>query len=131
MAKPFVCALEGHSDALTALAVPRRGVLVQCVSGGADGEVRAWDLAARQCVWSSGAAHVGSVKGLTLTRDGADVLSCGERQIKRWRLEVAQSTGQRTQITLNDAKPPLETWTSSTSPSPPPRILQPSRNHPR
>ena len=39
MAKPFVCALEGHSDALTALAVPRRGVLVQCVSGGADGEV--------------------------------------------------------------------------------------------
>ena len=115
MAKPFVCALEGHSDALTALAVPRRGVLVQCVSGGADGEVRAWDLAARQCVWSSGAAHVGSVKGLTLTRDGTDVLSCGERQIKRWRLEVAQSTGQRTQITLNEAKPPLETWTSSTS----------------
>ena len=82
---------------------------------GADGEVRAWDLAARQCVWSSGAAHVGSVKGLTLTRDGTDVLSCGERQIKRWRLEVAQSTGQRTQITLNEAKPPLETWTSSTS----------------
>ena len=82
MAKPFVCALEGHSDALTALAVPRRGVLVQCVSGGADGEVRAWDLAARQCVWSSGAAHVGSVKGLTLTRDGTDVLSCGERQNK-------------------------------------------------
>lgn len=115
MAKPFVCALEGHSDALTALAVPRRGVLVQCVTGGADGEIRAWDLASRQCVWSSGAAHVGAVKGLTLTREGSDVLSCGERSIKRWRLEVAQSTGQRTQIALGEAKPPLETWTSSSA----------------
>ena len=51
MAKPFVCALDGHRDAITCLGTPRRGQLVQVVSGGADGECRAWDLASRTCVW--------------------------------------------------------------------------------
>ncbi|KAK7254762.1 cullin-associated protein [Aureococcus anophagefferens] len=39
MAKPFVCALDGHRDAITCLGTPRRGQLVQVVSGGAHGRV--------------------------------------------------------------------------------------------
>ena len=86
MAKPFVCALEGHADAVTALAVPRSGTLVQCVSGGADGACIAWDLAGRSRVWTSH-AHAGAVTGLALCGDGF-FLSCGERSVKRWPLVV-------------------------------------------
>eukprot|EP00629_Pelagomonadales_sp_RCC1024_P008730 CAMPEP_0119297320 /NCGR_PEP_ID=MMETSP1329-20130426/51014_1 /TAXON_ID=114041 /ORGANISM="Genus nov. species nov., Strain RCC1024" /LENGTH=436 /DNA_ID=CAMNT_0007298259 /DNA_START=45 /DNA_END=1352 /DNA_ORIENTATION=+ len=103
MAKPFVCALEGHADALTALAAPRRGQLIQCITGGADGEVRAWDLAGRKCAWRA-AAHASAVTGVALSRNGASILSCGERSVKRWALEVADS--------LEDRPTPLQTWTS-------------------
>ncbi|KAH8093334.1 hypothetical protein JL720_4458 [Aureococcus anophagefferens] len=92
MAKPFVCALDGHRDAITCLGTPRRGQLVQVVSGGADGECRAWDLASRKCVWRA-PAHAGPVAGVVLARAGDSFFSCGERSIKRWALEVAATSG--------------------------------------
>lgn len=106
MAKPLVCALEGHADAVTALAVPRRGALVQCVSGGADGDVRAWDLAGRSCVWAT-AAHAGAVTGIVISGDGKSFYSAGERSVKRWPL-VAGSGGARVEGAVASA-----TWTSA------------------
>ena len=110
MAKPFVCAMDGHRDALTCLGVPRRGQVVQAVSGGADGECRAWDLASRKCVWRSG-AHVGPVAGVVVSRDGGSFYSCGDRSIKRWALRVAAQSGGSLE---DDGAPeePADTWTS-------------------
>lgn len=116
MAKPFVCALDGHRDAITCLGTPRRGQLVQVVSGGADGECRAWDLASRTCVWRA-PAHAGPVAGVVLARAGDSFFSCGERSIKRWALEVAATSGGSLEGDErrggDDRRPePLNVWTS-------------------
>ena len=47
-AKPFVASLAGHSESVYSLCRHPRN-LRQVVSGGADGEVRIWDVPSREC----------------------------------------------------------------------------------
>jgi WD repeat and SOF domain-containing protein 1 len=86
-AKPFVAALDGHSDGIYSLAMNPRS-LVAFISGACDGEVRMWDLAHRKTVWSA-YAHAGIVTGLTVAPDGDSFFSCGEdKTIKQWALQI-------------------------------------------
>ena len=51
-AKPFVAAMDDHSDAVWCTATsPTR--VTQFVSGSCDGEIRIWDLALKRTVWAS------------------------------------------------------------------------------
>lgn len=79
--KPFIAALDGHSDSVTCM-TNVGGSLTQVASGSADGEVRMWDLQGKNTAWKS-RAHDGFVKGLCSDKDGKYILSCGsDRTIK-------------------------------------------------
>jgi len=61
-AKPFVAALDGHSDGVYCLA--KHPTRLSCaLSGSADGEVRMWNLASQRCIFSS-VLHKGFVRGI-------------------------------------------------------------------
>lgn len=84
-AAPFVAALTGHSDGVTALSVSPRST-VALVSGAADGEVAVWDLASRLSLWKA-AAHAGCVRSVAVTRDGDFFLSSGDDwRVRMWRM---------------------------------------------
>lgn len=86
-AKPFVGALDGHCDSVSALATSPSS-LVAFVSGAADGEIRVWDLPRRKCVWSV-YGHRGSVRGLAVSPSGGHFFSCSEdKTVKQWSLHV-------------------------------------------
>ncbi|XP_060574152.1 DDB1- and CUL4-associated factor 13-like [Ruditapes philippinarum] len=84
-AKPFIGSLDGHRDGVHSLAKhPTRLSLL--LSGACDGEIRAWDLARRQCV-SHVQAHDGFVNGLCSIPDGTGFMSCGtDKTVKQWSL---------------------------------------------
>jgi WD repeat and SOF domain-containing protein 1 len=86
-AKPFVGALDGHCDSVSALAASPSS-LVAFVSGAADGEIRVWDLPRRKCVWSC-YGHRGFVRGLAVSPRGDSFYSCSEdKTVKKWALHV-------------------------------------------
>uniref|UniRef100_A0A7S1XXE0 Sof1-like protein domain-containing protein n=1 Tax=Phaeomonas parva TaxID=124430 RepID=A0A7S1XXE0_9STRA len=100
-AKPFVGALDGHMDGVWCTANCKRS-LVEFISGSCDGEIKAWDLAQRRCVWTR-PAHDGFVRGISIEPHNAFFLSCGDDcTIKKWRLQVDDSS--------EDAMQPDYTW---------------------
>lgn len=86
MAKPFVGALDGHSDGVHCLSVVRsRNAAL--ISGSCDGEVRVWDLAHKTCVWAA-AAHTGFVRGIAPDETGESFYTCGDdKAVRRWSLQ--------------------------------------------
>jgi len=93
-AKPFIGALEGHSDGVYCTATSKTN-LVQFFSGACDGEIRVWDLAFRKCVWSV-YGHSGFVNGLTVSNDGEFFFSCGtDKIIKMWKVGIAENKNQQ------------------------------------
>ena len=93
-ARPFVAALEGHCDGITALArSPTR--LNSLVSGAADGEVRLWNVPERRALVTM-VGHTRAVQGLAVSRDGSLAVSCSDDCTARlWRLPVAHKVGSR------------------------------------
>jgi DDB1- and CUL4-associated factor 13 len=86
-AKPFIGALDGHSDGVSALATSSKS-LVAFISGASDGEIRVWDLPRRKCVWNA-YGHKGSVRGLAVAASGSVFYSCSEdKMVKQWSLKV-------------------------------------------
>lgn len=84
-AKPFVAALDGHADGVSAMAASPTS-LVAFVSGSCDGEVRVWDLAHHKCLWSA-YAHSGFVRGLSVDASGECFFSAGDdKTVKQWRM---------------------------------------------
>lgn len=75
-AKPFVAALEGHTDGVYRMA-PSRHSLVAFLTGSCDGEVRLWDLAHQACV-KRVYAHSGFVRGLAVSHDGRHFFTAGD-----------------------------------------------------
>jgi WD repeat and SOF domain-containing protein 1 len=61
-AKPFLAALDNHSDGVTALA-KSRGNLIDMLSGSADGEIMFWNMPERRATYQLN-AHQGFVRGL-------------------------------------------------------------------
>lgn len=77
-AKPFLASLDGgHRDAVTASAMSR-SALAPFVSGGADGEVRIWDLSSRKCVAALPGGHSRAVTGVVFDNDGRNFYSCSD-----------------------------------------------------
>ena len=82
-AKPLIGAMDDHSDGVWCMARSPRS-LTLFASGSADGEVRIWDLARQQAVWTT-YAHQGFVRGMTVSRDGRHLFTCGDdKTIKKW-----------------------------------------------
>ncbi|KAJ1531122.1 DDB1- and CUL4-associated factor 13 [Nowakowskiella sp. JEL0078] len=82
-AKPFVAALSGHIDGVYCLA-KHPTVLNTIVSGSADGEMRLWDLAAQETLWST-TAHKGFVRGIAFVPFRDSFFSVGEdKVVKLW-----------------------------------------------
>ncbi|CAG8567704.1 9299_t:CDS:2 [Ambispora leptoticha] len=83
-AKPFIGALSGHADGVYCLAKhPHK--LSTVLSGSGDGEIRLWDLSARETRWKIN-AHKGIVKGVCCSPRGDSYLSCGiDKTVKLWK----------------------------------------------
>jgi WD repeat and SOF domain-containing protein 1 len=90
-AKPFIGALDGHTDALYCSSTVRNKV-VPFISGACDGEVRVWDLKRRVCVWNA-AAHAGFVRGVAPDTRGRTFYSVGDdKTIKQWSLDAVRGS---------------------------------------
>lgn len=89
-AKPFVGALAGHSDGVTCMSkCPDR---LNCiVSGASDGEIRVWDVAARQGIRKF-LGHTGPISGLSVSAQGDACVSCSsDSTVRLWRLGSASA----------------------------------------
>mmetsp|Transcript_78252 Transcript_78252/g.162508 ORF Transcript_78252/g.162508 Transcript_78252/m.162508 type:complete len:445 (+) Transcript_78252:121-1455(+) len=85
--KPFVKALDGHTDSIKCLAVARRGG-APLLSGACDGEVRVWNLQQLTCGAVVPRAHEGFVRDITVNPQDTHVFTCGDdKTVKGWRLD--------------------------------------------
>ena len=85
-AKPFIGALDGHSDGVFCSSSVRNKN-VPFITGACDGELKVWDLSRRVCFWSA-VAHQGFVRGVSPDPTGATFFSCGDdKVVKQWALE--------------------------------------------
>lgn len=90
-AKPFLGALDGHRDGITCVC-KHPGALSTIASAAADGEIRLWQLANRNCT-SSWQAHEGVIRGLTFDPSGDRLLSCADdKTIKSWSTATVSDT---------------------------------------
>ncbi|KAL0582958.1 hypothetical protein ABG067_007091 [Albugo candida] len=97
-AKPFVGALDGHSDGVSTLSTSA------FLSGASDGEIRVWDLPSRKCLWSC-YGHRGSVRGLVSTPSGDAFYSCSEdKTVKLWSLSSTGNEEKTEPITVYTSK---------------------------
>lgn len=84
-AKPFVAALEGHTDSVAAMAMSR-SKLCDLFTGSCNGEVMMWNLFTKGKGILMG-SHEGFVKGLCTNPEGTLLYSCGnDKYLKCWRV---------------------------------------------
>lgn len=82
-AKPFVGALDGHTDAVKCLA-RTKSQLTPLYSGSCDGEIKLWNLANKKAVRTV-RAHQGFVRGMCTGWNDKFLFSCGDdKAIKQW-----------------------------------------------
>jgi len=82
-AKPFVAALDGHSDGVYSLCKHPQSLSL-IISGSCDGEIRVWHLSSKKTLYSV-PAHSGFVRGITVAQNGKSFFSCGDdRTVKQW-----------------------------------------------
>ena len=113
-AKPFLYALDGHHDGVSALA-KNPAKLAEIVSGSYDGEVRAWNLMRKSTLYSI-MAHDGVVNGLSYVPGQEKFVSCGDDKIvKLWSMESLQNQSlgfrpspEAPNVLKNDYKPDFE-----------------------
>mmetsp|Transcript_19701 Transcript_19701/g.35664 ORF Transcript_19701/g.35664 Transcript_19701/m.35664 type:complete len:447 (+) Transcript_19701:79-1419(+) len=91
-AKPFICALDGHTDSVKCLHVARQSA-APLISGGCDGALRSWNLQYLKLASSVDSAHTGFVRGVVVSPSGDRLVSCGDdKAAKLWQLQP--TTGQ-------------------------------------
>lgn len=111
-AKPFLGALDGHGDGVTALkAHPKR--LSRVASASADGEVRIWDLTRRHCLKIfQGHDSRSLIRGIAFDSSGERLMSIADdKKILTWKVEEEEVD------TISNTSPqivtqPLESVTS-------------------
>ena len=92
-AKPFVKALEGHTDSVKCMAIARRPgapLLSAPVktreghrrSGSCNGELHLWNMQQLCLGHSVAKAHEGFVRGVTMSMDGRHAFSCGDDKVR-------------------------------------------------
>ncbi|CAM6051078.1 unnamed protein product [Sphagnum compactum] len=101
-AKPFIGALSGHMDGVSCLAKNPRH-LNSLVSASLDGDIRLWDVAYKRTVRQF-PGHKGAVRGLAVSRDGENLVSCGDDCVVRlWQIPgsfVGEATGEDVDVPL-------------------------------
>ncbi|EDO42857.1 predicted protein [Nematostella vectensis] len=87
-AKPFIGALDGHTDGVNCLSRHPRSLSV-LLSGSCDGEVKLWNLPTKDCLRTI-TAHKGFVRGLCVDHTGQSFISVGDDKIvKQWSMSNA------------------------------------------
>ena len=87
-AKPFVGQMGGHADAVMSMAKSPVS-LTELVSGAADGEIRVWDVPSLKTMRIL-KGHRGAVRGVCVSHDGANVVSCSDdATVRVWKLPRA------------------------------------------
>jgi len=110
-AKPFLGALDGHGDGVTALkAHPKR--LSRVASASADGEVRIWDLTRRHCMKIfQGHDSRSLIRGIAFDSSGERLMSIADdKKILTWKVEEEVDTISNTSPQI--VTQPLESVTS-------------------
>ena len=81
MAKPFVAALEGHTDGVSVI-VRHPTKLNQIWSGSQDGQIRSWNLTKKKSTKKI-QAHDGWIRGLSISKSNKGIkfnlISCANR----------------------------------------------------
>lgn len=91
-AKPFVAALEGHTDSVDSMAMSR-SKLCDLFTGSCNGEVFMWNLFTKNKGLRIG-EHEGFVKGLCTNPSGSLLYSCGhDKYLKCWRIPTSDPSG--------------------------------------
>ncbi|GFE53718.1 ribosomal protein processing [Babesia ovis] len=92
-AKPFVAALEGHTDSVDSMSMSR-GSLCDLFTGSCNGEVMFWNMLTKRKGKLIG-VHDGFVKGLCTNNNGTLLYSCGhDKYLKCWRISKNESIDQ-------------------------------------
>mmetsp|Transcript_40877 Transcript_40877/g.89466 ORF Transcript_40877/g.89466 Transcript_40877/m.89466 type:complete len:446 (-) Transcript_40877:85-1422(-) len=106
-AKPFVRAMDGHTDAVKCMTVARMSG-APLVTGSCDGELRTWSLQHLVGGNAVGNAHEGFVRGLTVSPNGSRVISCGDdKTCKMWSLTAEDyQLGEEPKATFHSASIP-------------------------
>jgi DDB1- and CUL4-associated factor 13 len=115
-AKPFLGDFYGgHNDAVTTLCISRRA-LVPCVSGAADGSVKLWDIATRQCVTNLPHAHTRVVTGSVFDISGQFFYSCSDDgYIHRWSIHPTNHQNNSKSMDYNHTEITSSSKSSSSS----------------
>ncbi|XP_022091194.1 DDB1- and CUL4-associated factor 13-like isoform X1 [Acanthaster planci] len=96
-AKPFLGALEGHTDGVHCM-FKHPGSLSTLLSGGCDGQVKIWNLPTRKCERTI-TAHSGFVRGVCTDRKAASIFTVGDDQtIKQWSMVPPEYGKQETPV---------------------------------
>eukprot|EP00466_Bigelowiella_natans_P004871 jgi/Bigna1/81061/fgenesh1_pg.77_\ len=99
-AKPFLFALDGHMDSVWSMETLRTS-LRMLISGACDGELRVWNLAERECLWSA-KAHNGFVRGIAADANGERMVTCGDDStVKLWQI----SPSSKREVGTSHVKP--------------------------
>lgn len=86
-ARPFVAALNGHSDSVFSLC-RHPDSLTHIFSGSCDGELKVWNLATHACL-ATLPAHRGFVRGVALGHGNSSVITVGDdKAIKLWPISL-------------------------------------------
>lgn len=117
-AKPFITALDGHTDAVKCL-VTTRFAGAPLVSGDCDGELRIWDLSRFGCVGLVPHAHRGFVRGVVTSLNDRHIFTCGDdKTIKGWDLKKILLRDEDLQGRKDDVPlEPLQTFHSPAIPT--------------
>jgi WD repeat and SOF domain-containing protein 1 len=91
-AKPFIRALDGHTDSVKCMTMARRHNAA-LVSGSCAGELRVWDMQQLTAGSIVEKAHEGFVRDVCTSMDGSHVFSCGDdKAAKMWVLDNEGAT---------------------------------------
>uniref|UniRef100_A0A2N9GVH8 DDB1- and CUL4-associated factor 13 n=1 Tax=Fagus sylvatica TaxID=28930 RepID=A0A2N9GVH8_FAGSY len=108
-ARPFVGAMEGHIDAISCMA-KNPNHLKGIFSGSMDGDIRLWDLASRRTVRQF-PGHRGAVRGLSASKDGRVLVSCGtDCTVRLW--NVPEASLKESEDSYDNSVKPLEVYVS-------------------
>ena len=108
LARPFLFALQGHSDGIYTLTRSRKSVAF-AATGSADGEVRLWHLPSQSCKWSKIVEPASFVRGVAFTSKTNRLLACTDAaQVYSFSLDDDEPTDESSTKMYTSSSGPLQ-----------------------